>query len=51
MVFLSVGLTAILVLISNVVFGGVTPVIVGIVVAATLGWLWFGIALAKRESR
>lgn len=51
MVFLSVGLTAILVLISNVVFGGVTPVIVGIVAAATLGWLWFGVALAKRESR
>ncbi len=51
MVFLSVGLTAILVLISNVVFGGVAPVIVGIVAAATIGWLWFGVALLKREHR
>ncbi len=51
MVFLSVGLTAILVLVSNVVFGGLAPVIVGIVAALAIGWLWFGVALAKRESR
>jgi len=51
MAFLSVGLTAILVLVTNVVFGGLAPVIVGIVAAAAIGWLWFGVALAKRESR
>jgi amino acid transporter len=50
MVFLSVGLTAILVLVSNVVFGGLAPVIVGIIAAPAIGWLWFGVALAKRES-
>src|SRR4029079_1089517 len=37
MAFLSVGLTAILVLVSNVVFGGLAPVIVGIVAAAAIG--------------
>lgn len=49
MAFLAVGMTAILVLISNVVFGGPAPVIVGILAAATLGWLWFGLALTRRE--
>lgn len=51
MVFLSVGLTAILVLVANVVFGGLAPVIVGIVAGPAIGWLWFGVALAERESR
>lgn len=50
MVFLSVGLIAILVLISNVVFGGATPIIVGIVAAPALGWLWFGVALIERHA-
>lgn len=48
MVFLSLGLTAILVLVSNVVFGGLTPVVVGVVAAPALGWLWFGVALTRR---
>jgi Family of unknown function (DUF6328) len=50
MVFLSIGLTAILVLVSNVVFGGLTPIIVGIVAGPTLGWIWFGLALTRRHS-
>jgi hypothetical protein len=49
MVFLSVGLTGILVLISNVVFGGPTPIIVAIIAAPTVGWLWFGIPLSHRD--
>ena len=40
MVFLSVGLTAILVLVSNVVFGGLAPVIVGIIAAPAIGRGW-----------
>ena len=51
MVFLSVGLIAILVLISSVVLGGAAPMIVGILAAAAIGWLWFGVALLKREHR
>ena len=51
MVFLSVGLVAILVLISSVVLGGAAPVIVGILTAAAIGWLWFGLALLERERR
>jgi Family of unknown function (DUF6328) len=50
MVFLSVGLTAILVLIANVVFGGLTAIIVGIIAAPTLAWLWFGLPLSQRRA-
>jgi Family of unknown function (DUF6328) len=45
MVFLSVGLTGILVLVSNVVFGGLMPIIVGFIAAPTVGWAWFGVPL------
>jgi Family of unknown function (DUF6328) len=51
MVFVSIGLTAILVLVSNVVFGGLTPIIVGIIAATTVGWLWFGLPLMQQRRR
>ncbi len=47
-VFLAVGLTAILVLISNVVFGGVAAVTVGTIAAVVVLILWFGIPLRRR---
>jgi hypothetical protein len=46
--FLAVGLTAILVLISNVVFGGVAAVTVGTIAAVVVVILWFGIPLRRR---
>src|SRR5262249_7908926 len=39
--FLAVGLTGILVLISDVLFGGVTAAVVGMVTAVGVGTLWF----------
>lgn len=49
--FLSVGLTGILVLISNVVFGGATPIVVGAIAGVVVGALWFGIPLLHRRKR
>jgi hypothetical protein len=49
MVLLGTGLTGILVLISNVVFGGATPIIVGVVVAPSVALLWFGVPLRHRD--
>lgn len=48
-VFLTAGMTGILVLISNVVFGTATAVVVGTVVAAGVSGLWFGIPLSRRR--
>ncbi len=47
--FLAVGLTGILVLISNFVFGGLTPVIVGVAATLTIGYVWFAIPLSRRR--
>ena len=47
--FLALGLTGILVLVSDVVVGGPAPVIAGIVSAAGIAALWFGIPLLRRE--
>jgi Family of unknown function (DUF6328) len=46
--FLGVGLTGILVLISDVVIGGVGAVIVGVLAAVTVGGLWFVLPLRRR---
>jgi Family of unknown function (DUF6328) len=46
--FLAVGLTTILVLISNVVFGGVAAVIVGTIAGVVVLTLWFAIPLRRR---
>jgi O-antigen/teichoic acid export membrane protein len=49
MLFLTVGMTGILVLISDVVFGGVTALVVGICAALLVSGLWFGIPLRRRR--
>jgi Family of unknown function (DUF6328) len=48
-VFLTVGMTGILVLISNVVFGGTTAVVVGVLTALIVSGLWFGMPLLRRR--
>jgi Family of unknown function (DUF6328) len=47
--FLSVGLTAILVLISNFVFGTIAAVCVGIAVATVVTTVWFLLPLRRRD--
>jgi cation transport ATPase len=47
-VFLTAGMTGILVLISNVVFGTLTAIVVGTVGAVGVAGLWFGIPLRRR---
>lgn len=48
--FLAVGLTAILVLISHVIFGAVAAVIVGVLAACVVGGLWFALPVARRRA-
>ena len=48
-VFLTAGLTGILVLISDVIFGGVTAAIVGAVTCVGVGTLWFALPLRHRD--
>ena len=47
-VFLTAGLTGIMVLISDVIFGGVTAAVVGTVTAVVVGGLWFGVPVRRR---
>jgi cation transport ATPase len=47
--FLAVGMTGILVLISDVIFGGVTAGIVGVASAVVLAGLWFAMPLRRRR--
>lgn len=51
MAFLNVGLVGILVLVSDVVFGGVTAAIVGMLAAVGIGSLWFVIPIMRRRGR
>jgi hypothetical protein len=51
MALLTVGLTGILVLISNVLFGTVAAIIVGVAAFSGVAFLWFGIPLARSASR
>ena len=46
--FIAVGLTGILVLISNFVFGTVAAVIVGIAAAIVVTSVWFAVPLGRR---
>lgn len=48
MVFLTIGLTGILVLLSNVIFGAVTAAVAGTAAAVGVGVLWFGVPLRRR---
>jgi len=49
--FLAVGLTGILVLISNFVFGTVAAVCVGIAAAVVVSSVWFALPLGRRHER
>jgi Family of unknown function (DUF6328) len=49
MVLLTLGLSGILVLISNFVFGGLTAALVGAIAGASIGWLWFVVPLRHRS--
>lgn len=48
-IFLSVGLTGILVLISDVVFGGAVTPIVGVLAGGSIATLWFVVPLNRRR--
>jgi Family of unknown function (DUF6328) len=48
MMFLGLGLTGILVLLSDFVLGGVAPIIVGAVAAMGIGALWFALPIGRR---
>jgi uncharacterized membrane-anchored protein len=47
--FIGVGLTGILVLVSNFVFGTVAAVIVGVTAAIVIIAVWFAVPLIRRE--
>jgi len=49
MVLLTLGLSGILVLISNVLFGGVVAALCGAVSGLGIGWLWFVVPLRQRR--
>jgi O-antigen/teichoic acid export membrane protein len=47
MVFMTVGMTGILMLIADVVFGGASTLVIGVMAAAVVSVLWFGIPLNR----
>jgi O-antigen/teichoic acid export membrane protein len=49
MVFLTIGFTGILVLLSDIVFSGVTAAVVGVCTGVLVSTVWFGIPLARRR--
>jgi hypothetical protein len=49
MVFVALGFIGILVLLSDVVVGGASPVIVGALAAAFVGGLWFALPIVRRD--
>ena len=49
MVFLAFSFTGILLLVSDVVVGGLAPLLVGGAAALTISGLWFGLPLLRRE--
>jgi Family of unknown function (DUF6328) len=51
MALLTLGWTGIMVLISNVLFGGVVPIVVGVATLLGVATLWFGIPLRHMERR
>jgi O-antigen/teichoic acid export membrane protein len=50
MAFMTVGLTGVIVLISDVVFGAAVAVIAGVLTAITVSVLWFVIPLGRRSN-
>jgi hypothetical protein len=49
MVFLALGLTGILILISDIMFGGAAAAAAGVLAAVVLGALWFALPLTRRR--
>jgi hypothetical protein len=49
MIFLALSFTGILLLVSDVVLGGLAPVVVGTVATVSITVLWFGLPLVRRE--
>jgi O-antigen/teichoic acid export membrane protein len=49
MTFLAAGFIGILVLISDLMWGGVAAAVVGVVTVAVIGGLWFGLPLRRRR--
>jgi hypothetical protein len=49
MIFLALGFTGILVLLSAFAVGGVAPIVAGALTLATTGGLWFALPLLRRE--
>jgi O-antigen/teichoic acid export membrane protein len=47
MVFMTVGMTGILMLIADVVFGGAVTVVVGVLAAVVVSGVWFGVPLNR----
>ena len=47
--FLTIGLTGILILITDVIFGGLTAAIVGVITAIGVALLWFALPLRRRR--
>ena len=48
MVFIGLGFTGILVLLSDVVVGGIAPIVVGLLTGVFIGGLWFVLPLRRR---
>ncbi len=49
MVFMTAGMTGILMLIADVVFGGASTVVVGVLAGVVVSAVWFGIPLNRRR--
>jgi Family of unknown function (DUF6328) len=49
MVFLGAGFTGIMILLSDVVVGGIAPIIAAVVAALGIGGLWFWVPLMRRS--
>jgi hypothetical protein len=49
MVFMTLGMTGILMLIADVIFGGPTTAVVGVLAGLLVSGLWFGIPLNRRR--
>ncbi len=49
MVFMTIGMTGIMSLIADVVFGGATTAVVGVAAGLTVSGVWFGIPLNRRR--
>jgi hypothetical protein len=49
-VFLALGMSSVVYLISDLLFGTVTSVVISALVGLAFGWFWYGLALSRRLS-